>query len=62
MSATQKLPSLADPAPDSRSRFLREITARVAATKITELYMFAPMRQGGIETGVAVVAVAGDDE
>jgi hypothetical protein len=62
VSATRK-PSFADVAtPDSRTRFLREITARVPATKVTELYMFPPMRQGGVETGVAVVAVAGDDE
>ena len=61
MSSTQKA-SLNTPPVDSRARFLREITARVPAVKITELYMFPPMRQGGIETGVAVVAVAGDDD
>ena len=47
---------------EARSRFLREIAARVPATKVTELYLFPPMRQGGIETGVAVVAVLGEGE
>jgi hypothetical protein len=47
---------------ESRTRFLREIAARVPATKVTELYLFPPMRQGGIETGVAVIALAGEDE
>ena len=62
MSSAQRPASLNAPAVDSRTRFLREITARVPAVKITELYMFPPMRQGGVETGVAVVALAGDDE
>ena len=63
MTALQKMPApLAAPGPDPRTRFLREIAARVPATRVTELYMFPPMRQGGIETGVAVVALAGDDE
>jgi predicted dinucleotide-binding enzyme len=62
VSAPLKAAAPAALAVDSRTRFLREITARVPAVKITELYMFAPMRQGGVETGVAVVAVAGDDE
>ena len=63
MTAVQKMPApLAAPGPDPRTRFLREIAARVPAARVTELYMFPPMRQGGIETGVAVVALAGDDE
>ena len=52
------------PAPtvDARTRFLGEIAERVPVTRITELYLFPPMRQGGLESGVAVIAVAGDDE
>ena len=62
MSVTSKAPSFGAPAADSRTRFLREIAARVPAVRVTELYLFPPMRQGGIETGVAVVALGGDDE
>lgn len=47
---------------DARTRFLREITERVPVARITELYLFPPMRQGGLESGVAVIALAGDDE
>ena len=63
MTAVQQMPApLGAPGPDPRTRFLREIAARVPATRVTELYMFPPLRQGGVETGVAVVALAGDDE
>ncbi|MFL5561320.1 MAG: hypothetical protein ACJ79K_07600 [Gemmatimonadaceae bacterium] len=61
MSAAQKWPVAAQQL-DSRARFLREIAARVPASRITELYLFPPMRQGGMETGVAVVALAGNEE
>ena len=47
---------------DARARFLREITERVPVARITELYLFPPMRQGGLESGVAVIAIAADDE
>ena len=62
MSAAQKSAPPAAPAVAPRTRFLREITARVPSTRVTELYLFPPMRQGGIETGVAVIALAGEDE
>ena len=42
---------------DARERFLREITAQVPADRIAELHLFRPMRRGGTETGVAVIAV-----
>ena len=32
------------------------------AVRITELYLFPPIRQGGLESGVAVIALAGDDD
>lgn len=50
------------PTADARTRFLREIAARLPGAKVTELYLFPPMRQGGIETGVAVIALGGDDQ
>ena len=42
---------------DTRERFLREITAQVPADRIAELHLFRPLRRGGTETGVAVIAV-----
>jgi hypothetical protein len=62
VSVAPKAPTSGAPAVDARTRFLREIAARVPAVRVTELYLFPPMRQGGIETGVAVVAIAGEDE
>ncbi|HWE41483.1 MAG TPA: hypothetical protein VG432_03215 [Gemmatimonadaceae bacterium] len=62
MSAAQKSAPPAAPTVEPRTRFLREIAARVPATRVTELYLFPPMRQGGIETGVAVIALAVEDE
>ncbi|HEX2716766.1 MAG TPA: hypothetical protein VHM67_03745 [Gemmatimonadaceae bacterium] len=47
---------------DPRTRFLREIAARVPIERVSEVHLFSPMRQGGMETGVAVVAVAPDSE
>ena len=43
---------------DARERFLREIGARLPRERVSELHLFPPMRHGGMETGVAVVAVA----
>lgn len=45
-------------APDSRARFLREIGTRLPADRVTEVHLFPAIRQGGVETGAAVVAVA----
>jgi len=62
VSPVQKPAPAPAPTVDPRARFLREIAARVPAARITELYLFPPMRQGGIESGVAVIALAGDDD
>ena len=44
-------------ASDARERFLLEIAAAVPTERIAEVHFFPPMRQGPIETGVAVIAV-----
>ncbi len=60
MAAPPFLPELAE-------RFLRAVLERVPLERVTELHLFEPMRQGGVETGIAVLAVdadrpgAGDD-
>ena len=50
---------------DGRERFLRAIAERVPSASIEEIRLFAPLRQGGVESGVAVITVApaqADDE
>jgi hypothetical protein len=44
------------PPPETRERFLLAITQQVPAERIAEIHFFAPIKQGGIESGVAVVA------
>src|SRR5439155_12680510 len=41
---------------ESRERFLLAIAARLPPERLIELHFFQPMRQGGIESGVAVIA------
>jgi hypothetical protein len=43
-------------AEETRERFVREILARVPVERLVELHLFAPIRQGGMESGVAVLA------
>lgn len=47
---------------ETTARFLREIGDRIGAGRIEEVRLFPPMRQGGIETGVAVVAASDPGE
>ena len=41
---------------ETQQRFLRAIAERVPSAQVVEVHLFPPMRQGGVETGVAVVA------
>jgi hypothetical protein len=41
---------------ETQQRFLRAIAQRVPVEHVIELHLFPPIRQGGVETGVAVVA------
>ncbi|HJR40952.1 MAG TPA: hypothetical protein VJ812_02635 [Gemmatimonadaceae bacterium] len=41
---------------ETRVRFLREIADRLGADRVDEVHLFTPIRQGGVESGVAVVA------
>ena len=41
---------------ETQQRFLRAIAQRVPTAQVVEVHLFPPMRQGGVETGVAVVA------
>jgi hypothetical protein len=40
---------------ETRERFLLAIAAQVAAERIAEIHFFQPIKQGGVESGVAVV-------
>lgn len=42
---------------ETRARFLAMMAARVNPDLIAEVHLFEPVRQGGVESGVAVVAV-----
>jgi hypothetical protein len=42
---------------ETRERFLLVIAANVPAERIAEIHFFQPIKQGGVESGIAVVAV-----
>ena len=42
---------------ESAERFLRAIADRLPADRIVEVYLFPPLRQGPLESGVAVLAL-----
>ncbi len=48
------------PAADVRERFLLAIAGVIAPARLVELHFFPPLRQGPIESGVAVVAAEPD--
>ena len=43
---------------ESQERFLRAIAARLPAERVVEVHLFPPIRNGGQETGIAIVSVA----
>jgi hypothetical protein len=52
------LPDRADaPVSEVAERFLRAVIAEVPVDLIEELHLFSPLRQGTVETGIAVLAV-----
>jgi hypothetical protein len=42
---------------ETRERFITAIAEQVPADRIAEIHFFNPIKQGGLESGVAVVAV-----
>jgi hypothetical protein len=44
---------------ETRERFLLAIAAQVPAERIAEIHFFVPIKQGGMESGVAVVVENG---
>ena len=44
---------------ETRERFLLAIAAQVPAERVAEIHFFQPIRQGGVESGVAVVVERG---
>jgi hypothetical protein len=49
-------------AEDTRRRFLATIVAHVPLERLVEVHLFPPIRQGGVETGVAVIAATRETE
>ncbi|MDQ6635732.1 MAG: hypothetical protein M3Z10_13360 [Gemmatimonadota bacterium] len=45
---------------ETRARFLAAIGAQIPADRVQELHLFGAIRQGGTESGIAVIAVARD--
>ena len=43
--------------PPNRDRFLCAIAERIPPERVQAVFLFPPMRQGPVETGVAVLAV-----
>ncbi|HEY4303930.1 MAG TPA: hypothetical protein VGM82_05665 [Gemmatimonadaceae bacterium] len=41
---------------ETRERFIKAIAKQVDPARIAEIHFFAPIRQGGVESGVAVIA------
>lgn len=51
------LPDRADaPVSEITERFLRVVIAHVPLARIEEVHLFSPLRQSGVETGIAVIA------
>jgi hypothetical protein len=51
------VPDRADaPVSEITERFLKMVIAHVPLDRIEELHLFSPLRQGGVETGIAVIA------
>ena len=44
------------PISEISERFLRALLLKVPLDRVEELYLFAPLRQGAVETGIAVIA------
>jgi hypothetical protein len=47
---------------ETRERFLRAIANTIPAERVIEIHFFQPIRQGGVESGVAVIAAALEPE
>ncbi len=47
---------------EGRDRFLRAIAEHLPGSRIDEIRLFAPLKQGGVESGVAVITVALEGE
>lgn len=42
---------------ETRARFIMSIAAQLPAERVAELHIFSAIRQGGVESGIAVIAV-----
>jgi hypothetical protein len=47
---------------ETRERFILAIAEQVSAERIAEIHFFNPIKQGGLESGVAVLALTNETE
>ena len=47
---------------ETRERFILAIAEQVPADRIAEIHFFNPIKQGGLESGVAVIALTNETE
>lgn len=47
---------------ETTERFLKEIAERIGAEYVETVHLFPPIRQGGVETGAAVIAASLPDQ
>jgi hypothetical protein len=45
---------------ETRERFIRAIAEQVPVDRIAEVHFFKPIKQGGLESGVAVLAIGNE--
>jgi hypothetical protein len=46
---------------ETRTRFLTAIARQLPVERVIEVHLFAAMRQGGVESGIAVIALERDE-
>jgi len=46
---------------ETQERFLKAVAGHVPLDRVAEVHLFPSMKQGGVETGIAVVAAKAED-
>jgi len=47
---------------ETQERFLKAVAGQVPLDRVAEVHLFPSMKQGGVETGIAVVATEGGED
>jgi hypothetical protein len=46
---------------ETQERFLKAVAGQVPLDRVAEVHLFPAMKQGGVETGIAVIAAEGEE-